>query len=382
MNILLNIIIICFFFQCEVMSREFSELGEKSFQIAKRYMSFNSKSSDFVESIKRVLTTGEVAHHSLKNEYKPAFFYRHWLTRWDTTSKDGHHKFNSYPEAEFEKHYTLLSQRLAERSTQFLSNAQVGFYPSGEILTAEKENQIDSRLTKRIENQKPFVPGQIVSLQGITTFPMNLFTLAQEGNNFINFGTPFHHGFYFRNLKDYYDSIALLREWGAYRDFRIISIPAGVRINCRIGLVGHQSFPRTDTQYFRDNMGKVHAESMDIDSLQNLQRLCSHTPLDNFVENRIGGEIQIMFGFVERYSVYDYGALCVNIDQTPKKYAKKNIEGLYKPSNQGELSHFLDLDYFQTPFQLENILFKLNTIDETERDRIREFLYHKNIRKK
>lgn len=377
------VLLSCFVFQHQSTAAGLVELSVKTLKSTRRYMSNTPAHLGFVDSLKRVLTAGERAHHLLEDDYKPAFFYRHWLERWDTTPIDGKHKFNSYPQTEFERCHSLLADRLDKHSTNLLSKAQVGFYPAGKNLTDAEMMNVNVKLAYRIKREKPFVNGQIVSLQGVTSFPINLFTLAEEGSSFINFGTPLQHGFYFQNLKDYYDAIALLRDWRVYRDLKIVSIPAGVRVNCRIGLIGPQSFPNPEIQYYRDNKtGNVVAESMDISSLQKLYKNLGekNTTVDNLVESRVGGDVQLMLGYVERYSVYDCGPLCKDEKGNPKKYTKKNQKGDYEAVT-GEQIHFLDKEYFKTSFQLENILFSMNTINIKERDEIIKFLVDKKIRK-
>ncbi|MBY0463042.1 MAG: hypothetical protein K2Q34_07665 [Alphaproteobacteria bacterium] len=382
----LFLLLICFSFNVHASGKEIIELGLKSRQLLRRFSSsITSLGPDLVTSLKRTLTAGEMAHNPLDNDWKPAFFYSHWLKRLDTTSADGKYKFNSHPDTEFEKCHLQLEERLTNRASKFLSQTQVGVHLSGKVLTDDEMDHVDFILSSRIHRDKPFVKGQIIHLKGITAFPIVLFSLSQEGSNFVNFGTPLHHGFYLQNFADYFDSIALLRDWGAYRDLKIVSIPAGSKVNCRVGLVAPQSFPQTNIRYYRDNLGNVAAESVGMFSLQSLQEQLEFkdgsNSLSDLVEHRTGGELQIMFGYAEKYKVYEAGSLCFDEDGNPKKYLKKKNNRWYKPSSAEEMSHFLDKDYFHTLFQLENILQKMDIFDKDERDEIVRFLLDKQIRK-
>lgn len=381
--------VICISFEATAASKVLFELSlNAASQHSVRNMSAAARApvdTEFVSSLKRVLTAGELEHRPLKSDYKPAFFYRHWLHRWDTTATDGVHKFNSYPETEFEKYHFLLSKRLKERASKFIADVQVGFYSSGRDLNLDEIKDVDKRLESRISRDKPFVDGQVINLKGKTTFPVNLFTIGEAGKEYVNFGTPLQNGFYFNNLADYYNAIALLRHWGAYRDLRIISIPANTKVNCRVGLVGPQSFPADNVRYYKNELGNVAAESVEIASLQ---RLCGNLGLsdkDEFdimklVEKRSGGDIQIMFGYVQDYRVYEGEPLCIDVQGKPKEYAKKTPRGWVGSTGTEGLSHFLDKDYFETPFQLENILFEMNIFDREEKEEIVKFLRDKKIR--
>ncbi|MBY0282318.1 MAG: hypothetical protein K2W94_09255 [Alphaproteobacteria bacterium] len=336
---------------------------------------------ELVPVLKRALTHSLDLHHALKPDFRGAFYLKNWLSRWVTPHPDNHgisSLASPTTKAPIEECHRIMAERFEQHSASFKSTHKVGYHAPRFLKAGVfDQNTINAELAKRIAVDRPFVTGQILPIIGKTNYAMSFLNLREKDKGKLSpkpiiFGAPLEHGFFFKTLEEYLNYIAILRDWGCYSHLSIVSIPANTEVNLRVGLIGPQVFPKLEVISANNTFQIKDNEDVVISRWHTRKLGCN---IEDIKDHRHGGDMQVMMGYAEKYTVYDYGSLCKDQSGNPIDYLSKDLDGHWaRPTNLATRSHYLDPDYLQTPFILEDILRSMGVIYQPEYDEIKSFI--------
>lgn len=235
------------------------------------------------------------------------------LTRWTTGLHfSGHERFllrpysiakaNDAPNPHYMLHKTLGNR--AQGMLAGLKQVYTLQYPEdpkidlkGRATTAGLDSRADHPGPEGVATN--FVDGHYYSLKGITRSP-KLFVTAFEperGRYSKNWFLPIEQGLICATMKEYMNSTALLKKWGAYSGLGLAVIPEKTYVSLRFGLVAPQTFPRWKKEKWEITSGTQAQHMIDEIDLEDFSQPVQPNETWNFYERRPGGATQFYIAY-------------------------------------------------------------------------------------
>ena len=197
-----------------------------------------------------------------------------------------------------------LAERISDKKNQ-------GIFKWEDFLTLKKpKRDSDSEdwdlLANKQEEKGSFVNGHFLALKGFTQFSKVMVTLSSKSNKSDaeqvahEWFLPIEQALLCSTLKEYRESVAILKDWGPYSRFGLSVMRANTFVSLRMGIAAPQSLPAFHHSY-RNKLSKKFAtkyvddRTIKITDMVHAAKLSDH--LWRFYETLGGGATQFFIAY-------------------------------------------------------------------------------------